>query len=111
MSEKTLVTVDGPRGEIWERVLGTRVVPVLSDKPVLADLRPAGGNIQHVFMLDLKALNAKQLAALVAYLAETFHKGDAGVTFVEIFDKGGVPIVATNCRVVEAEIKDGRRTS
>lgn len=91
------VSVEGPRGEMWEHVLGTRTVPVTSPDPTMADLTEAGRGVEPCYFLRLDALSASQRMALIRYVAERFEQ-DRDSVAAEIIEKG-VPIPAEGCRV------------
>jgi hypothetical protein len=97
MPGEFFVTVDGPRGEEWERVLGTRRLPVLAPVPVLVDLHDAGRGVEPCYLMDVRALSPAQRDGLVDLLAERFGYPREEV-WEEVLTKG-VPILAEGCAV------------
>lgn len=105
MRVEYFVTVDGPRGETLERVLGTRRLPVLAPEPVLADLHDAGRGVEACYLLAVAALSVDQRRRLVDHLGERFGMPQADVC-AEVLIKG-VPILAEGC-AVDREVPAGR---
>jgi hypothetical protein len=91
------VTVTDPeRAATFERVFGTRTVPILSPIPHLAGL-PGFAEKQPVYELDLEWLTADARERLIDHLAERFG-GDRADVAAEI-DRVGVPILEERCVV------------
>jgi len=82
------ITFSGTRGEEWERVLGTRTLPILSPS---AEVRKLEGSPDTVtVMLDVRALTESQQSALIDHLARRFNSDRAAVE-ADVYGRG-VPI-------------------
>jgi hypothetical protein len=95
MKPPLTVTIQGPRGDEWERVCGTRTFPVTTWEPVRADL-PGKPNAE-VWMLNLQALDSQTLVLIIAYLRLKF-----GGTLAEVeaaVAAHGIPILAEDAYV------------
>ena len=97
MSHDFWVTVreDSERGREWQRLLGTRTVPVRSPIPHAADLPGLG--VRPVFDLAHERLAPDQLDALLDDLCRRFAltraEGDA------LLAAQGIPILDEGCTV------------
>lgn len=89
------VIIHGPRGDEWERVLGTRTFRVRSPIPSIADLPGKPG--AQVYMLDLDEITPAQREALITHLAAKFAIARELVA-AEI--DTGVPILDEDCTVI-----------
>ena len=90
------VTINGPRGDEWERVCGTRTFPVTSFNPVRANL-PGKPNAE-VYIMNVQAMKSEVLDKIIAHLAVKF-----GIPVSEIeadMAAHGNPILAEDCTVV-----------
>ena len=90
------VTINGPRGDEWERVCGTRTFPVTSFNPVRANL-PGKPNAE-VYIMNVQAMESAVMEKIAAHLAQKF-----GLTEQEVFSDmaaHGNPILAEDCTVV-----------
>jgi len=96
MSADFRVTINGPRGEEWERVAGTRTFPVLTPIPCMATL-PGRPGLSRVFLVDLGELGPGVLERIVAHLAAKFQLSEQEAA-AEI-KTAGVPILDEECTV------------
>ncbi len=90
------VTIQGPRGDEWERVCGTRTFPVTTLEPVRANL-PGKPNAE-VWMMDIQQVHSETLEKIIKHLAEKF-----GLDAMEIaawMAEHGNPILAEDAYVV-----------
>jgi hypothetical protein len=89
------ISADSERGRRWERLLGTRTVPVRSPVPHAADLPGLG--VRPVFDLAHERLAPAQLDALLEDLCARFGltraEGDA------LLAAQGIPILDEGCTV------------
>lgn len=91
MSEPSwTVTINGPRGEEWTRVLGRNTLPVKSPLTIPADL-PGHPDAQ-VYMLDIEALTPAEFRAVVVHLSGKFKT--SALTLADELRRDGLPILA-----------------
>jgi hypothetical protein len=88
------VQVDGPRGDVLERVLGSRRVPILGPLPVPCEL-PIG--VRECYILDVGALDFDQFWRLTEHLVQAFASPIEAVQ--EELRNKGMPILAEACSV------------
>jgi len=91
------VTINGPRGDEWERVCGTRSFPVIDWEPVNATL-PGLPGVQKVHRVNIQALDSETLHKIAAHLAKKFN-ASLPETLAAIA-RDGIPILAEDCTVV-----------
>jgi len=96
MSADFNVTINGPRGNEWERIAGTRRFAVTSPIPFLAHL-PGFDEPQPVYLVDLAELDPATLARIVSHLGEKFAL-TAEEAYAELCAVG-IPIWAEDCIV------------
>jgi hypothetical protein len=90
------VTIQGPRGDEWERVCGTRTFPVTTWEPVRANL-PGKPNAE-VWMMNLQLMDSETLGKITARLSQKF---DIPVKEIEAeMAAHGSPILAEDAFVV-----------
>lgn len=91
------VTLDGPRGDVFERLLGSRTVPVLSHQTIPCRL-PIG--VRDCYLLDVASLSVDQFWSLTEHLVERFETSIDDVQ--EELRNKGLPILAEECRLAIA---------
>ena len=90
------VTIEGQRGEKWQRVLGTSRLPVRSPIPTLAIL-PGIGEAE-VYLVALDVLAPGQQEKIIAHLCEKFQlRPDEAEAEIR---QAGVPILGRDCSVM-----------
>lgn len=90
------VTINGERGDEWERICGTRRFPVTTWEPLKADL-PGKPNAD-IYILNLLLMESETLDKVTAHLAQKFGLSPQEAN-LEIVQKG-IPILAENVTVV-----------
>ena len=76
MAKDFTVTVDGERGEEFQRIFGTKTVHVLSPFPQMAHLE-GKAEAESVYMLDLDMLTVEQQGKLILHLSQKFNADPA----------------------------------
>ncbi len=89
------ITINGARGDEWQRVCGTRQFPVTTWEPIKADL--PGKPQADVYLLNLLLVESVTLAKITAHLAQKFGLSEAEANAEAI---KGIPILAEDCTVV-----------
>ena len=90
----TVTVYDEVRGMEFEKVFGTRTVPVISPIPEWAKL-PGFEEAKAVYDLDLQRISADQRERLVTHIAEKFGLEPSAVE--ADLDEVGMPILADEC--------------
>lgn len=90
------VTVNGDRGRMWQKAVGTRTFPVTSKHPEPADVL---GNIVMAYFLDLTRVDARLRDKIEHFLSERFGQPLDQIRYT-VKDQG-VPILAKNVTTPE----------
>jgi len=90
------VTINGPRGDEWERVCGTRVFPVASFQPIKANL-PGKPNAD-VWLLNLRLIDSPTLQRIIEHFSVKFNTPPNETAAAAAAQ--GIPILAEDCTVV-----------
>jgi hypothetical protein len=85
-----------PRAEQWRRVFGSDTVPIKSPIPVHAHLPGLG--LRKVYLVEVGALSAEQIEAVIAHLAERFCV-EAREVRADLLAEHGLPILAEDLAV------------
>jgi hypothetical protein len=104
MNDFWVTITNDERGEIWERVFGTRTMAVKSPLTKLGTF-PGHEEPQAFYELDLTCLSAEQRESLIEYICSTFRLGKDHVE--RLLDDISVPILSADC-FVTANLLRGR---
>lgn len=90
------VTINGPRGDEWEHVCGTRRFPVTTWDPLRANL-PGKPNAE-IYLLNIQLLTTETLAKILEHLSQKF--GNRLEEVEAEVAAHGIPILAEDCTAV-----------
>jgi hypothetical protein len=96
------VTIQGARGDEWERVCGTRTFPVINWEPIMATL-PGRPGKSAVWIVNLLLLDEETRGKIVTHLAAKF--GEPREQVRRDIDAQGIPILAEEAFVVLNDVQ------